>query len=149
KKLLINQSKPVEWITHIQHSEDFQYLYKEVTSESNIKTWVSQSNLSLQKWTIQDNNQTYEGTGCIAPIEENGWYLLATPNQIDPEKSHEICLSVEEGFDQSNSVMYFVSSNGKTLAPLGLNAERSEFCSGSYKFAENSGIKFVLISYRE
>src|SRR5690606_3674919 len=65
------------------------------------------------------------------------------------EKSHEICLSVEEGFDQSNSVMYFVSSNGKTLAPLGLNAERSEFCSGSYKFAENSGIKFVLISYRE
>lgn len=149
KPLNINPQIPVEWITRLHEEEEISYLYKEVTSESNEKTWVHYSNLALQNWVVEQDHQTVFGTWCVSKIEDTGWYLMAKPDWTDPETSQQICARVSKSFSTANSVMYGVDSNKKIIAPILLTANENQSCSGDYHFAVNSGIKFVLISYRE
>ena len=147
--LRINAQIPVEWITRLNGEDEFSHLFKEVTSEANEKTWVYFSNLAVQNWVVEQENETEFGTGCISKIEESGWYLMANPDLSDPETSQPVCTRVPVGFTSANTVLYGVDANKNIMAPLELPGNDNLSCSGDYLLVVNSGIKFVLISYRE
>jgi hypothetical protein len=148
KTLNINPDIPVEWHTNINSDENHFRLYKEVSSENNIKSWVKNADGTLLDWAIDQNDNIIKGSGCMFRLYETGWFMIANPVTPDQNNSSKVCVAASGQFHHGNSLFFAFVKSRNILIPLAEKNEQGYYCFPDFQLDRNSGIKFVLISYQ-
>lgn len=149
EKLFFNPSLPLEWYSNITDHVAPLQLYYEVNAENNNKEWVWKSASSVEEWTLNQGGNLISGKGCTFSLVESGWYIIANPHDFAGEITSSLCIQPNAGYNKGNTVVFGVSKEWETIIPLYEFVSETYFCHNEVKLPVNSGIKFVLISYRE
>lgn len=148
EELSFNPSIPLEWYTNIKGYEAPLQLYFEVNSENNLRDWAWKSASSVEDWTVQQTGNDISGKGCTFSLVESGWYIIANPLSFEGENTSSVCIQSSPGYNNGNTVVFGISTEWQTIIPLHEYTSENYFCNTQVKLPVNSGIKFVLISYR-
>ncbi|MBK8621203.1 MAG: hypothetical protein IPN79_05435 [Saprospiraceae bacterium] len=149
KNLSINPTLPIEWYSSTETSSNPYHLYFETITENNKKIWISQFSSNYLPWTVKINENQITGYGCVFPITQEGWFVIGSP--VTPSSAQILfpCIESPPNFNKNNSIGFIIDKAGNTVIPLLHNETSMAFCNDLLGVTENSGIKFVLLSYQD
>lgn len=149
KNLSIKPTLPIEWYSSTETSSNPYHLYYETVTEDRKKIWLSQFTSNYLPWSVKINENQITGYGCVFPITQEGWFVIGSPVSPSSAQITFPCLEGPSGFNRNNAIGFTIDKAGNTVIPLLFDETSKTFCNNLFGVAENSGIKFVLLSYQD